>query len=133
MTTTERAAPAGPPGVLRTRLLPPRLPPNAVARAALVERVHRGFGGRVLALVAGAGYGKTTLLVQALETSPTPWVWLSCDARLRSPLTSTAERRPSPPSPTDTTFQPSAERVLSTSDMEDASAVSTAYLSLIHI
>ena len=26
--------------------------------------------GRVLALVAGAGYGKTTLLVQALETSP---------------------------------------------------------------
>jgi LuxR family maltose regulon positive regulatory protein len=39
----------------------------------------------VLALVAGAGYGKTTLLVQALETSPTPWVWLSCDARMRTP------------------------------------------------
>ncbi|HTI35624.1 MAG TPA: hypothetical protein VL422_18255, partial [Miltoncostaea sp.] len=85
MTTTERPAPAGSPGVLRTRLLPPRLPPNAVARPALVARVHRGFGGRVVALVAGAGYGKTTLLVQALETSPTPWVWLSCDARLRSP------------------------------------------------
>ena len=25
------------------------------------------------------------MLVQALETSPLPWVWLSCDARLRSP------------------------------------------------
>src|SRR4051812_16674153 len=85
MTTTERPAAAGSPGVLRTRLLPPRLPPNAVARPALVARVHRGFGGRVVALVAGAGYGKTTLLVQALETSPTPWVWLSCDPRLRSP------------------------------------------------
>ncbi|HMN99650.1 MAG TPA: BTAD domain-containing putative transcriptional regulator [Miltoncostaeaceae bacterium] len=85
MTTTERPTPAGSPGVLRTRLLPPRLPPNSVARPALVTRVHRGFGGRVVALVAGAGYGKTTLLVQALETSPTPWVWLSCDARLRTP------------------------------------------------
>ena len=85
MTTTERPAPAGSPGVLRTRLLPPRLPPNSVARPTLVTRVQRGFGGRVLALVAGAGYGKTTLLVQALETSPTPWVWLSCDARLRTP------------------------------------------------
>ena len=71
--------------MLRTRLLPPRLPPNSVARPTLVTRVQRGFGGRVLALVAGAGYGKTTLLVQALETSPTPWVWLSCDARLRTP------------------------------------------------
>ncbi len=85
MTTTETPAPAGSPGVLRTRLLPPRLPPNSVARPELVTRVHRGFGGRVVALVAGAGYGKTTLLVQALETSPTPWVWLSCDARLRTP------------------------------------------------
>jgi DNA-binding SARP family transcriptional activator len=85
MTTTETPAPAGSPGVLRTRLLPPRLPPNSVARPALVAHVQRGLGGRVLALVAGAGYGKTTLLVQALETSPTPWVWLSCDARLRTP------------------------------------------------
>jgi DNA-binding SARP family transcriptional activator len=85
MTTTAAAAPAASPGVLRTRLLPPRLPPNSVGRPELVARVQRGFEGRVLALVAGAGYGKTTLLVQALETAPTPWVWLSCDARLRSP------------------------------------------------
>jgi hypothetical protein len=42
-------------------------------------------------------------------------------------LTSTAESRPSPPSPTETTFQPSAERWFSTPDMEEASAVSTAY------
>jgi ATP/maltotriose-dependent transcriptional regulator MalT/DNA-binding SARP family transcriptional activator len=72
-------------GILRTRLLPPRLPPNSVARPDLVARVHRGLEGRVLALVAGAGYGKTTALVQALETSPMPSVWLSCDARLRTP------------------------------------------------
>lgn len=85
------AAPDGAPtliasaGVLRTRLLPPRPPPNSVARPELAARVHRGLEGRVLALVAGAGYGKTTALVQALETSPMPSVWLSCDARLRTP------------------------------------------------
>src|SRR5262245_8513561 len=84
-------SPAGPapvgsaPGILRTRLLPPRLPPGAVARPELVARVHAGLQGRLTTLVAGPGYGKTTLLVQALEGSPTPSVWLSCDPRLRSP------------------------------------------------
>lgn len=81
----EAAAPSAPPGVLRTRLLPPRLPPNSVARPELIARVHRGLEGRVLALVAGAGYGKTTTLVQALEASPMPSVWLSCDDRIRTP------------------------------------------------
>lgn len=72
-------------GVLRTRLLPPRLPPRSVARPELVARLQRGLEGRLTALVAGAGYGKTTLLVQALEASPMPSVWLSCDARLDTP------------------------------------------------
>ena len=87
MTTTPgRAGAAGTtPGVLRTRLLPPRLPPHSVARPELVARVHLGLEGRLTALVAGAGYGKTTLLVQALESSPMPSVWLSCDPRLRTP------------------------------------------------
>src|SRR4051812_31553831 len=84
------AATTGPPaaraaGVLRTRLLPPRLPPNSVPRTELVERLHRGLDGRLTGLVAGAGYGKTTLLVQALEGSELRSVWLSCDARLGTP------------------------------------------------
>jgi len=87
MTTTSGGSPAAgsTPGILRTRLLPPRLPPGAVARPELVARVHLGLQGRLTALVAGAGYGKTTLLVQALEEWPMPSVWLSCDPRLRSP------------------------------------------------
>ncbi|MGD9694258.1 MAG: BTAD domain-containing putative transcriptional regulator [Thermoleophilia bacterium] len=87
MTTATRGAPesAASLGVLRTRLLPPRLPPNTVGRPELVSRVRRGVEGRLLAIVAGAGYGKTTLLVQALEGAQMPWAWVSCDSRLGTP------------------------------------------------
>ena len=46
--------------------------------AQIVERVS----GRLVVVVAGAGYGKTTLLTLALAELPRPWVWCSCDARL---------------------------------------------------
>jgi DNA-binding SARP family transcriptional activator len=70
------------PTVLRTRLVAPRLPDGCLARPALSERAARGLEGRVVAVVAGPGYGKTTLLVQALEAQRRPWVWCSCDDRL---------------------------------------------------
>ena len=69
-------------GVLRTRLLAPRLTPTLVAREVLVARVRRGFAGRLVAIVAGAGYGKTTLLAQAVHGSDVPVVWCSLDERL---------------------------------------------------
>ena len=72
------------PGVLRSRLLPPRVPRDALRRPLLIERVQRGFAGRLVMVVAGPGYGKSTLLSQALEGHADPSVWLSCDERLRS-------------------------------------------------
>ena len=68
--------------ILITRLLPPRLPERCLAREDLVERVALGLGERLVAIVAGAGYGKSTLLAQALAQETRPWVWLSCDERL---------------------------------------------------
>jgi len=68
--------------VLRTRLLPPRLPTHCLPRAMLVERVRAGLRGRLAAVVAGAGYGKSTLLAQALTGIEQPVVWLSCDERI---------------------------------------------------
>ena len=70
--------------VLRTRLVPPRLPAACVARPALARRVATGLEDRNVAIVAGPGYGKTTLLVQALEAESRLWTWCSCDEGLSS-------------------------------------------------
>jgi len=69
-------------GVLRSRLLAPRIPADCLRREALVDCLLEALSGRLVAVLAGAGYGKTTLLVQALTQTPLPSVWCSCDARL---------------------------------------------------
>jgi DNA-binding SARP family transcriptional activator/tetratricopeptide (TPR) repeat protein len=63
-------------------MLPPRIPDGSIAREALVQRVTEGLSRRLVSIIAGAGYGKSTLLAQALERSPHPWVWLACDGRM---------------------------------------------------
>jgi len=73
-------------GVLLTRLLPPRLPPGHLPRDGLVMRTTAAFESRLLTVVAGAGYGKSTLLAQALAHTSRPWVWCSCDERLSDRL-----------------------------------------------
>jgi DNA-binding SARP family transcriptional activator len=74
-------------GVLRTRLLAPRVTTSWVTRDALVARVARGFAGRLVSIVAGAGYGKTTLLAQAVHRTEIPVVWCSLDERLATAQT----------------------------------------------
>jgi len=72
--------------VLRTRLLPPRLPTVCVPRTGLCERVAAALRtDRLVAIVAGAGYGKTTVLAESLERARIPSIWCSCDARLEEP------------------------------------------------
>jgi ATP/maltotriose-dependent transcriptional regulator MalT/class 3 adenylate cyclase len=79
------AAAPGRPTLLRTRLVPPSLPRSCLPRPELVGLVVDGLQGRLVSIVAGAGYGKTTLLTQALEACPFIWIWLSCDERMASP------------------------------------------------
>jgi LuxR family transcriptional regulator, maltose regulon positive regulatory protein len=69
-------------GVLLTRLLPPRLPPDHLPRAELASRIAAGARRRVVTVLAGAGYGKSTAILEALAAIPHPAVWLSCDERL---------------------------------------------------
>ncbi len=36
-------------------------------------------------MVAGAGFGKSTAVLQAVSASDSPWAWCSCDRRMRTP------------------------------------------------
>ena len=69
-------------GVLRRRLLPPQPPSACVPRAALVGRVVESLEDRLVTVIAGAGYGKTTVLRLTVDRLAQPWVWCSCDERL---------------------------------------------------
>ena len=68
--------------VLLTRLLPPRLPPDCLARPELTQRIVSGMNGRLVTVLAGAGYGKSTVVAQAMAATEIPGVWVSCDDRL---------------------------------------------------
>ena len=54
-------------------------------RQALVNQVLGGLEGRIVVVSAGAGYGKSTLLAQALDEAGDSWVWLTLDPRIAEP------------------------------------------------
>ena len=54
--------------LVESRVHPPPARPGIVARAALVDRLLASDGVPVVAVVAPAGYGKTTLLAQWAES-----------------------------------------------------------------
>ena len=75
------AAPAVPPSsLLRTKLYQPRSSSDVIPRAHLIERLNAGLSGTVTLISAPAGFGKTTLLVEWVQTIARPTAWLSLDA-----------------------------------------------------
>jgi LuxR family transcriptional regulator, maltose regulon positive regulatory protein len=85
--TSRRQPPAQRPtlDVIEAKIRPPAPRRGTVTRAALVNQLRRNQAGLVL-LVARAGYGKTTLLVQWTAVEPRPVVWVSIDSRDNDPL-----------------------------------------------
>ena len=65
--------------LIRTKLHRPRLRSDLVDRPRLLTQLECGVEHKVTLISAPAGYGKTTLLCQWLETCPHPSVWLSLD------------------------------------------------------
>jgi LuxR family maltose regulon positive regulatory protein len=65
--------------ILRTKLHRPPSPADVVERPNLKGRLHRGQDGTLTLITAPAGYGKSTLVSQWLETCKRPNVWLSLD------------------------------------------------------
>lgn len=70
------------PGLLRTKLTVPRPRPAALPRTDLVEHLSAvAVPGRVTLVVAGAGWGKSTLLASWVDRQPDAdrYAWLSVD------------------------------------------------------
>ncbi len=69
-----------PSSLMRTKLYRPRSRSDMISRARLIERLNDGLHGNVTLMCAPAGYGKTTLLTQWLQTIDRHTAWLSLDA-----------------------------------------------------
>ncbi len=60
--------------ILKTKLYPPRLP-EIVARERLQSELDKARSSKLAAIVAGAGYGKSTLAAEFLKKLGSPFVW----------------------------------------------------------
>ncbi|HZN04327.1 MAG TPA: tetratricopeptide repeat protein, partial [Candidatus Polarisedimenticolia bacterium] len=76
---------AAPIPVLGAKLLPPAPGPFHLRRERLHERLRRGLEGRATAVVAGPGYGKSTLVARFLQEHGGDTVWYSLDPSDRDP------------------------------------------------
>ena len=72
-------------GVGGHRLSPPRLAPNVVPRARLLDRLDAS-GARVISVTAGAGYGKSTLLSAWTGTRSEKCAWLQIEPADNDPV-----------------------------------------------
>jgi LuxR family maltose regulon positive regulatory protein len=77
-------APAFP--LLESKLRPPTHRGETVPRAALVERLLHARRVPVVVIEASAGYGKTTLATQWLDTDRRPFGWYSIDESDNDPI-----------------------------------------------
>jgi ATP/maltotriose-dependent transcriptional regulator MalT len=68
-------------GTRAAKLVPPAVAPPALARAALEERLDEGLGRRLTIVVAGAGFGKSTLLGTWAGRRDTAWYALTSEDR----------------------------------------------------
>ena len=67
-------------GVAASKFVVPRRRADVVRRPRLNGFIDAAVGGKGVLLAAPAGYGKTTLVVDWLQTSDFAAVWLSLDA-----------------------------------------------------
>ena len=65
--------------LLSSKLFRPRMPSQTITRRKLLSKLDQGTDGRLVLVVAPAGYGKTTLVNSWLDTQTTPCAWLSID------------------------------------------------------
>ncbi|MCF7673860.1 MAG: LuxR C-terminal-related transcriptional regulator [Akkermansiaceae bacterium] len=74
-------------GILTTKLNPPLIRSDILDRPQLLERLERDVHRPLTLIAAPAGYGKSTLVAQWLQTSTLPGVWISLDEGDTNPRT----------------------------------------------
>jgi len=70
--------------IIRAKLRPPALPDGYIPRPHLLDRLQTGQGKKLTLIVAGAGYGKSTLLAEWVQKNNRV-LWYSLDATDRDP------------------------------------------------
>src|SRR5438445_4831759 len=65
--------------LMRAKLSRPRSGSDVIFRTRLIERLNAALGGEITLVCAPAGFGKTTLLAQWVQTLDRPSAWLSLD------------------------------------------------------
>jgi hypothetical protein len=65
--------------IMRTKLFRPRTSSDIIPRTRLIERLHETLGGDLTLVCAPAGFGKSTLLAQWVQTIDRKHAWLSLD------------------------------------------------------
>ena len=72
-------------GPLESKLYPPPARDGTVARTSLIARLCASRTDPVVAMFAGPGFGKTTLLSQWADSDERPFAWVSIDDRDNDP------------------------------------------------
>lgn len=67
------------PSIIYTKINLPRLYPTLVSRTRLHEKLEEGLQSKVISVIAPAGYGKTTAVVDWVNTRQLPVAWVSLD------------------------------------------------------
>jgi LuxR family maltose regulon positive regulatory protein len=71
--------------MLRAKLQAPTINQNIVSREKLLQKLKRGAESRLTLVIAPAGYGKTTAVLDWLKKCGLPSAWLSVDAYDNNP------------------------------------------------
>ncbi|MCC7361765.1 MAG: tetratricopeptide repeat protein [Anaerolineales bacterium] len=81
----DRAAAEGGASLRQARYTAPRLPPDALRRARLVDLLHEAIHRKLILISAAAGYGKTSLLAAFAAETDYPLAWLALSEADRDP------------------------------------------------
>ncbi|NLG49879.1 MAG: tetratricopeptide repeat protein [Chloroflexi bacterium] len=73
--------------LIHTKIKTPRRRQNLLHRERLVDFLHDNIHNKLILIAAGAGYGKTSLLIDYAHDTDLPVCWYSLDANDAHPLT----------------------------------------------